>query len=51
MSQLSAEHHLIFNAVKSCLNHVDISNQAKNAIAMQAAIVLRDLVRVKERDE
>lgn len=48
-----AEHHLIANTVKSILDRCapGLSNVIKNAIAIQCAIALKQLVRVKERDE
>lgn len=49
----SAEHVLIFNCVKGVLINAapGLSEAIKNGIAIQIAIQLRSLVRVKERDE
>lgn len=46
----TAEHQLIYNVVKTSLP-LELSELQKNAIALQVAIRLRGLVRVKEMDE
>lgn len=53
MKQNQAEHDLIFNTVKSILDRVvpHAINLLKNSIATQCAIQLKEVVRVKQRDE